>query len=99
MMAPSLRLAHPTSSTPRPGQSTSLIPSSDPSQRGHIEVHVPPTIGATARSVFVTSRVPTPGMHNSAYTSDANRSHIHLTCTKSLDLDPIDKLEFDGYSL
>jgi len=91
-MPSSLRFTHPNSTTPLPTPSTALI--SSPSSEDD-RIAETPAVAAT-RNLRVLSRVPMPGMHNSVYSSDANRTHIHLTTTKSLDLDPIDNIEFDG---
>ena len=92
-MPPSLRFAHPTSSTPQTTPSTSLTPTV--SSNEPISYAENPSV-ATSRNLRFNARVPMAGMQNSTYSSDASRSNIHLTTTKSIDLEAVDKLEFDG---
>jgi hypothetical protein len=92
-MPSSLRLAHPDSTTPIPSHSTTLVPSTV--SPNPVNVAETPAIAAT-RNLRVLARVHMPGMHNGMYATDAHKSHFHLTTTKSIDLEPVDKLEFDG---
>lgn len=91
-MPPSLRVLHPTSTTPHPATSTSLVaPSSSHTQS------VPATPSHEAsQSLRFHARVPTPGMHSSNHSSDCMRSHLHLPNPRIVDIDPLSPIEFDG---
>src|SRR5271170_3509501 len=91
-MPPSLRLPHPTSTTPQPIPSTSLVP---PSSSHTQSVPFTPSHEAS-QSLRFYARVPTPGMHSSNHSSDCVRSHLHLPNPRVVDIDPLSPIEFDG---
>ena len=91
-MPPSLRFAHPMSTTPRPAPSTSLVPPEPPTSK-----NVPATpFDDASQSLRFNCRVPTAGMHSSNHSSDAMRTEIHLSRSCFINIDAFEMIEFDG---
>src|SRR5579859_353908 len=91
-MPPSLRFAHPTSTTPRPTLSTSIFTEDPP-----VPKNVPATPFNEASQILrFNARVPTAGMHSSNHCSDAVRTELHLSSSCFIDIDAFEKIEFDG---
>src|SRR5213596_1423484 len=92
-MPPSLRFRHPSSTDIQPVPSTSLAVPSSP-----ISLNVPLTPFNVSQTLRYNARVPTPGMHSSNHFSDAVRTHLHLSNTRIIDIEPFEPIEFDGSS-
>jgi len=91
-MPPSLRFTHPTGTTPQPNPSTILVP-----PICSIAKNVPATpFDEASQSLRFNARVPMAGMHSSNHTSDAVRTEIHLSSSNLIDVEPFEKIEFDG---
>src|SRR5271169_3253707 len=94
-MPPSLRFTHPTSTDIQPIPSTSLVSPVSSSSSETQNVQATP-LDEAAKSLRFHARVPTPGMHSSNHSSDAVRTHIHLSNPRTIDIEPFEPIEFDG---
>jgi hypothetical protein len=92
IMSVSLRASNPTSSTPQPIPSLSLLKSS-PSKS---PTDSPLSLEEAAETLRFHARVPMPSMHSSYHATDASRSHIHKDYSRIVDLEPLDPPELDG---